>query len=85
MQIRAVFLALALALAVSARPAVERRAAFTLQNGQDAIALKYVIIIPIGSQCTEFLFVVRNSKPLQPTPLARQGKMLASINSLLSA
>lgn len=43
MQMRSVFITLALVLAASARPAVDRRAAFDLKNGQDAIALKYVI------------------------------------------
>ncbi|KAF5355824.1 hypothetical protein D9756_003993 [Leucocoprinus leucothites] len=39
MQMRTVFVTLALALAASARPAFDRRADFTLKNGQDAIAL----------------------------------------------
>lgn len=43
MQILAVSVTLALALVASARPAVDRRAAFDLKNGQDAIALKCVL------------------------------------------
>jgi len=44
MQMHAIFVTLALALAVSARPPFTRRADFTLKNGQDAIALKSVIV-----------------------------------------
>lgn len=35
-----VFVSLSLALAASASPSFYRRASFTLQNGEDAIALK---------------------------------------------
>jgi len=44
MQMHAVFVTLALALATSARPPFSRRADFTLKNGQDAIALKSVVV-----------------------------------------
>jgi len=44
MQMHAIFVTLALALAISARPPFTRRADFTLKNGQDAIALKSVIV-----------------------------------------
>jgi hypothetical protein len=39
---RSFFIILSLILVTSARPSVDRRASFTLKNGQDAIALKYV-------------------------------------------
>jgi hypothetical protein len=42
------FITLALAVAASARPArFGRRADFTLQNGQDAIALKFVVSLDV--------------------------------------
>ena len=42
--------ALSMALAASARPRyLGRRADFTLQNGQDAIALKYVVDLSASS------------------------------------
>jgi len=44
MQMHALFVFLALALATSARPPFGRRADFTLKNGQDAIALKFVVV-----------------------------------------
>jgi hypothetical protein len=50
MQMRAVFVTLALALAASAHPTMERRAGFTLQNGQDAIALKCVVTTPVHNR-----------------------------------
>jgi len=79
MQMHAIFVTLALALATSARPPFTRRADFTLKNGQDAIALKSVIVdntLLSRYWYWYFCFLVRSSKLFQPIPPARQGRML---------
>ena len=82
MQMHAIFVTLALALAISARPPFTRRADFTLKNGQDAIALKSVIVdTTLLSRYWYFCFSVKSSKLFQPIPPARQGRMLVLTNN----
>jgi hypothetical protein len=73
MKLSALF-TLAFCLAVSARPA--RRAAFTLKNGQDAIALKYVASPALRQFAHADGDIVTVSRVLQPTALVHLGMML---------
>ena len=87
MQMHALFVFLALALATSARPPFGRRADFTLKNGQDAIALKFVVVDTtlLSGHWSFSLLLVRSLKLFQQTLPVRWGRMLVLANSSLSA